>query len=82
MANNRLMDQLKKKYGQKAGTKIYLTIVPGILADFKKVLKNAAPDEVVQETYKFEDGDGAIVVSGSMSSAGEMQIEAQLRENE
>lgn len=80
MANNQLMEQLKKKYGQKAGTRIYLTVVPGILADFKKVLKKAAPDEVVCETYNFEDGDGAIVVTGSKSASGELKLEAKLQE--
>lgn len=78
MAGNQLMEQLKKKYGVKAGTKIYLTIVPGILADFKKMLKSTQPDEVVRETYHFEDGDGAIAVTGSKSAAGEIKIEASL----
>lgn len=79
MAGNQLLEQLKKKYGQKEGTRIYLTVVPGILADFKKMLKQAAPDEVIQETYKFEDGDGAIIVSGFKSASDEIKIDAQLQ---
>lgn len=79
MSNSRLLEQLKKKYGNKEGTRIYLTIVPGILADFKKVLAKADPDVVVSETYNFEDGDGAVIVTGSKDSSGNSSIEAQLK---
>ena len=79
MANSQLMDELKKKYGVKNGTKIYMTIVPGILADFKKALGKKAAGETVTETYHFEDGNGGVVVTGSRDAAGNMQIEAHLR---
>lgn len=79
MSNNKLLDQLKKKYGTKNGTKIYLTIVPGILSDFKKMLKDAAPDTEITETYHFEDGDGGVIVRGSRAASGEMKIEAELK---
>ena len=78
MADSRLLDQLKKKYGAKEGTRIYLTIVPGILADFRKMLKQAQPEEEITETYRFEDGDGAVLVKGSRSASGENRIEAEL----
>ena len=78
MANSRLMEELKKKYGSKEGTRIYLTIVPGILADFRKMLKKAEPEEEITETYRFEDGDGAVEVKGSRSADGETRIEAHL----
>ena len=78
MANSQLMDELKKRYGVKVGTQIYLKIVPSILADFKKVLKEKAPDEVVSETYRFEDENGGITVTGSRDASGQMQIEAHL----
>ena len=79
MAGNKLLDQLKKRYGNQRGTKIYLTIVPGILADFKKMLKEAEPDQEITETYHFEDGDGGVEVKGSRNAAGEMKIEASLK---
>ena len=79
MASSKLMDELKKKYGVKNGTRIYMTIVPGILADFKKVLAKTATGETVTETYSFEDGDGGVVVTGSRDDAGNMQIEAHLK---
>ena len=79
MASSQLMDELKKKYGVKNGTKIYMTIVPGILADFKKVLGKAATGEAVTETYNFEDGNGGVVVTGSRDASGNMHIDAHLR---
>ena len=54
-------------------------IVPGILADFKKMLKDAEPDQEISETYHFEDGDGGVEVKGSRSASGEMKIEANLK---
>ena len=79
MAGNKLLEQLKKRYGNQRGTKIYLTIVPGILADFKKMLKDAEPGQEISETYHFEDGDGGVEVKGSRSASGEMKIEANLK---
>ncbi len=78
MAGSNLKEQLIKRYGAKEGMRIYLAIVPGILADFKKVLKEKAPDEIVSETYHFEDGDGAVIVTGSKDSSGKPQITAEL----
>ena len=78
MANSQLLNELKKRYGVKEGTQIYLKIVPSILADFKKVLKEKAPGEVVSETYHFEDENGGIIVTGSRDATGKMQIEAHL----
>ena len=78
MANNKLMEQLKKRYGNKNGTKIYLTIMPGILSDFKKVLAKSEVGETVTETYRFEDGDGAVVVTGSKDASGTFKIDAEL----
>ena len=78
MAKNQLLEQIKKRYGTQAGTKIYLTIVPGILADFKKMLKDAEPGQEITETYHFEDGDGGVEVKGSRNEAGEMKFEATL----
>ena len=40
MAESNLKEQLIKRYGAKEGMRIYLAIVPGILADFKKILKD------------------------------------------
>lgn len=82
MANSKLLDQLKKRYGNKEGTRIYLTIVPGILADFKKVLAKAEAGQRVSESYRFEDGDGAVFVTGSKDAAGNLTVEAELRSSD
>ena len=78
MAENTLKEQLIKRYGAKEGMRIYLAIVPGILSDFRKMLKEKAPGETLSETYHFEDGDGAVVVTGSKDASGKMQITADL----
>ena len=63
-------------------TRIYLTIVPGILADFKKVLAKAEAGQRVSESYRFEDGDGAVFVTGSKDAAGNLTVEAELRSSD
>ena len=78
MAESSLRDELKQRYGAKEGMRIYLKIVPGILADFKKVLAQKAPDEIVSETYHFEDDNEAVIVTGSKDATGKMTIEAHL----
>ncbi len=78
MANNPLLGQLQKRYGTKEGTRIYLTIVPGILSDFKKELQGKPEGEEITETYRFEDGDGGVVVKGSRTADGQYKIEAHL----
>ena len=78
MANSKLKEELTKRYGAKEGMRIYLAIVPGILSDFKKMLIEASPDEVVRETYHFEDENAGVQVTGSKDAAGNMQMEAHL----
>lgn len=78
MAESSLKEQLQKRYGVKEGMRIYLAIVPGILVDFKKVLKEKAPGEIISETYRFEDDDGAVIVTGSKDASGNTQIKARL----
>ena len=78
MAESSLKEQLIKHYGSKEGMRIYLAIVPGILSDFKKMLNKAAPGEQVKETYRFEDENAGVEVTGSKNAAGKMQMEAHL----
>lgn len=78
MANSKLKEELTKRYGVKEGMRIYLAIVPGILSDFKKMLAEASPDEMVRETYRFEDENAGVEVTGSKDAAGNMQMEAHL----
>ena len=78
MANSNLKEELKKRYGAKDGMRIYLAIVPGILSDFKKMLNNANPGEQIKETYRFEDENAGVEVTGSKDTSGNMQIEAHL----
>lgn len=78
MANSKLKEELTKRYGAKEGMRIYLAIVPGILSDFKKMLNNANSGEQIKETYRFEDENAGVEVTGSKDAAGNMQMEAHL----
>ena len=78
MANSKLKEELTKRYGAKEGMRIYLAIVPGILSDFEKMLNKTEPGEQISETYRFEDENAGVEVSGSIDAAGNMQMEAHL----
>lgn len=74
----KLMDGLNKIYGPGRGAVVYMTIIPGILADFDKMLAKAGPDSEVTEEYRLEDGRGAVFMKGKVSPSGEKEIEAEL----
>ena len=76
---NKLLEQLKERFGPEEGLRIYITITPSILADFKKILSKAAPGEMVSETYRFEDKTGSVELKGSRNASGEMKIEGTLK---
>ena len=78
MAASNLKEELTKRYGAKEGMRIYLAIVPGILADFKKMLADKGPGEQISETYRFEDENAGVEVTGSKDASGMMQVEAHL----
>ena len=57
-----LENALRPLYGNDAG-RVYRTVVPGILADFHRMIAAAGPDAEVTETYNIEDGRGRIILS-------------------
>ena len=57
---------LDKLYGPGQGMRVYMTIMPGILADFRKMLLRAAPGAEVTEDYLLEDGKGTIRMAGTL----------------
>ena len=54
-------------------------VMPGILKDFRRMLEAAAPGETVREEYRLEDGKAAIFLTGRRNTAGEAEIEAEVR---
>ena len=70
-----LIRQLDNLYGPGKGFKVYTTIMPGILADFKKMLDRTPVGEEISEEYHLEDGKGVIHLHGHRSPDGEVSIE-------
>ncbi len=69
---------LEKLYGPGEGTRICMTILPGILADFRKVLLRAAPGADTAEDYLLEDGKGTVRVTGTRRPDGTFLMDAEL----
>ena len=78
MNTEALIQKLNELYGDEQGMKVYVTIMPGILADFKKMLSSAAPGEEISEEYRLEDGKGTVVVTGMRNASGEIRMDAAL----
>ena len=73
-----LETELQKVYGARAGV-VFRVIMPGILADFTKMIKSAGPDGTVREEYNLEDGKGAVVLECRKRNGVPGEITADLR---
>ena len=74
----KLTGKLDLLYGAGNGTKVCMTILPGILADFQKMLAASAPGTKLQEEYRLDDGKGTLLLTGIRKPSGEMDIDAEL----
>ena len=70
MDTDRVIKALDEIYGPGKGLDIYMTIMPGILADFDRMLSKANAGERVREQYNLEDGRGVILVTGNLIEVG------------
>ena len=75
MYTQKIIDQLDDIYGKGRGMGVYTRIMPGILADFDRMLKKAPIGEKVSEQYNLEDGKGIILVSGTKKANGQSEID-------
>ena len=73
-----LENELKTIYGED-GPRVFRTILPGILADYTKMINAAGPNAAVREVYHLEDGKGAVVLSCRKTSGVPGPIEAELQ---
>ena len=73
-----LENELKTIYGEDA-SRVFRTILPGILMDFTNMINRAGPDADVREVYHLEDGKGAVVLQCRKVSGVPGPIEAELR---
>ena len=71
-----LLDVFKKRFGDAEGARIYMTIMPGVLAGFKKMLDHK-PGKVLQEEYFLEHTKGKLCLQGQKTGR-EYIIDAEL----
>ena len=81
MNTDKIIRELEKIYGSEKGGKIYMTIMPGILADFNKMLRRASTGQKVTEKYQIEDNKAAIVLNGSRKAKDDFDIDAEVVSN-
>ncbi len=77
MDTQKIIDKLDGIYGKGRGMEVYTNIMPGILADFEKMVKKSATGTRISEQYRTEDGRAVLTVTGSRSKNGttDMSIE-------
>lgn len=70
---------LQKRYGREKGQQVYQAVVPGILADFTKVMAHASGSAPAREEYFLEDGRGSIVLT-ARKTGGKVEIDVAFKE--
>ena len=79
MDANKLIRQLDGIYGEGRGKEIYSVIMPGIMADFQKLLNRAGVGKEVSEEYGLEDGKGIVSLTGRRNADGSITAEGEIR---
>ncbi len=73
-----LEQELEQIYGKTEGHRVYQTVVPGIMADFLKMVGQASIGRRVKEEYHLEDGRGTIILE-TVKLSGTPDIRAEFR---
>ena len=68
-----LQEELGRVYGTQEGMRISWTVMPGILADFRKMLDKAPAGRTVREEYRMEDGRISLRLEGRALATGSMR---------
>ena len=66
----KLIKELEEIYGKDKGMTVFRTIMPGIIADFDKMLNAAAVGELVTEDYRLEDRKATLRLTGKRTAGG------------
>ena len=74
MDNTQVIEKLKERYGEKEGMRVFMTVMPGITADFHKMLLAAPPGRRVREEYHIDDGKTTIVLTGTRDERGQASV--------
>ena len=77
MDTQKIINQLDDIYGPGKGKEIFMTIMPGIIADFDRML-SATKGSLVTEEYRIEDGKGTLYVTGKRSANGQTDIDVKV----
>ena len=74
-----LTEQIEKKVGKKKLPHYQTVILPQIMADFYKMLKEAQNGKHVREEYRIEDGSMTIILEGNRDRSGHRITRAEAR---
>ena len=78
MDAKKIINQLDKIYGSGKGMNVYMTVMPGILADFDKMLKEASLGITISEQYNLDDNRCSLSLTGKRTPSGqEISIEVK-----
>jgi hypothetical protein len=78
MDTQKIINQLDEIYGLGKGMGIYMNIMPGILADFDRMLKKSKGAALTEE-YRLEDEKAVLYATGKRSANGQTDIEVNVR---
>ena len=78
MDTQKIIDKLDGIYGQGRGMEVYTNIMPGILADFEKMVKNTKAGEKITEQYRTEDKRAVLTVTGSKTGNGTLDMSIEV----
>ena len=57
-------------YGEKRGDAVCGAVIPGVMADFRKVLQAAPAGTTAAETYRLDDKRGDVILTGTPEGVG------------
>ncbi|MGN8635320.1 hypothetical protein ACTNEM_02025 [Eubacterium pyruvativorans] len=69
-----LADEFGRMYGKAQGRKIQNTVMPGIMADFRRELDRSLPGTLCQQRYTMEEGGAALTMEGYRETAGGVPV--------
>ena len=78
MDTQKIIDRLDVIYGKGRGMEVYTNIMPGILADFEKMVKTSKAGDKITEQYRTEDGRAVLTATGTKSDNGILDISIEV----
>lgn len=78
MDTEAVLSEFRKRYGSAEAMRVYLTVIPPVIADFKGMLEQSVPGTELTEEYRLEDGKGTIRLTGSRRTDGTKHVDIQI----